>query len=202
MRRHTDRTHPPPTGTWVIDPAHSNVSFVWRRLRLGTMIGRLHCLGVIHLDALPPVGDIQLQQPSGLPILAIALDPASVEPQDADLDTLLCGRNGVDVGRHRWWTLRSEGLEVLSSGNWRVTAILTANGTAGLVELGLEVDSGASDRDRLVMRGRGVLDRRAFGVAKQAAIFNPQFELELALRARRVVTDTGSQRKEQEKVNA
>jgi len=28
----TDRTHPPPPGTWTIDPAHSNVSFVWRRL--------------------------------------------------------------------------------------------------------------------------------------------------------------------------
>jgi polyisoprenoid-binding protein YceI len=55
MSRHTatsepssiaiDRPHPPPTGTWTIDPADSSVTLAWRKLRLWTVTGRLHCLG-------------------------------------------------------------------------------------------------------------------------------------------------------------
>ena len=41
----TDRAHPPPTGTWTIDPAESSVSIAWPKRRLGSITGRLHCLG-------------------------------------------------------------------------------------------------------------------------------------------------------------
>jgi hypothetical protein len=107
--------------------------------------------GVIHLDELPPVGVICFQQPSGLPVLTMALDPASLEPGDADLDAMRCGPEGL---RHRWWTLRSESLEILPTGTWRVMATLTARATAGLVEPRFEVDP-KSSRDVLVLRGRG-----------------------------------------------
>lgn len=60
----TDRSPPGPIGTWTIDHAHSSVSLSWRRLRLGTVTGRLHGLGIIHLDDLPPVGVVRFQQPS------------------------------------------------------------------------------------------------------------------------------------------
>jgi hypothetical protein len=108
----TGQAHPPPTGTWTIDPADSSVWFASRRLRLGTSTGRLHSVGVIHLDELPPVGVIRFQQPSGLPVLTIALDPASIPTHSAVLA-------GPDVGAHskqQWWTLRSESLEILPSG--------------------------------------------------------------------------------------
>jgi hypothetical protein len=134
--------------------------------------GRLHCWGVVHLDDLPPVGVIQFEQPSGLPVLTMALDPASVEL--------------TDVMGHRWWTLRSEGLEVLATGTWRVMATLIANGTPELVELHLEVDPGASGPNRLVLRGGGVLDRRVFGIGNQASILDRRIQLHLAVRARRV----------------
>ena len=96
----TDRSLPGPIGTWTIDHAHSGVALTWRRLRLGTVTGRLHCLGIIHLDDLPPVGVVRFQQPSGLPVLTMALDPASVETGDARLDTRLCGPDAFDVTRH------------------------------------------------------------------------------------------------------
>jgi polyisoprenoid-binding protein YceI len=104
----------------------------------------------------------------------MALDPASVETGDADLDAMLRGPDVVDVMGPRWWTLHSESLEVLPNGTWRVMATLTAKGTAGLVELHLEVDTLASRRDWLVMRGRGVLDRRTFGIGRRAWIFGPR----------------------------
>jgi polyisoprenoid-binding protein YceI len=193
-------SHRCPTGTWTIDPAQSSVSFAWRTLRLGPITGRLHCFGVIHLDDLPPVGVIRFQQPSELPVLTIALDPVGVEPQDADLDAMLDGPEVGDDRRHRWWTLCSESLELLPTGTWRVMATIAANGTPALVELRLEVDPGASSRDWLVLQGRGVLDRRGFGVGKQDWSFDSQIQLELVLRARRAVTATNAQWQEQEKV--
>jgi hypothetical protein len=51
--------------------------------------------------------------------------------------------HGYDVIRHRWWTLRSESLEIMPTGAWRVMATLTAGGTEGLVELRFEIDPGA-----------------------------------------------------------
>jgi polyisoprenoid-binding protein YceI len=188
-----DRPHPPPTGTWTIDPADSHVSLAWRKLRLWTVTGRLHGLGVIHLDDLPPVGVIRFQQRSGLPILTMALEPASVETRDADFAAMLCGLEGSDVLGHRWWTLRSESLEVLPTGTWRVMATLTARGTTGLIELHFEIDPGASDTDWLVLRGRGVLDRRAFGMGKRASIFDPKIQLDLTLHARRAGTHTSTE---------
>jgi polyisoprenoid-binding protein YceI len=128
-----------------------------------------------------------------MPVLTMALDPASVESGDIDLTAMLRGPDVFDVMGHRWWTLRSESLEILPTGTWRVMATLTARGTTGLIELRLEVDPGASGHDWLVLRGRGVLDRRAFGMGKRASIFGPQIELDLTLRARRAGTDTSAE---------
>jgi polyisoprenoid-binding protein YceI len=191
------RSQPSPMGTWTIDPADSTVSFAWPKLRLWTITGQLPCLGVIHLDDLPPVGVIRFQQPSGLPVLTMALDPASMETGDADLDATPCGPDAYDVLRHRWWTLRSESLEVLPGGTWRVMATLTANGTQGLVELRFEIDPETSGHGWLVMRGRGVLDRRAFGMGKRASFLSPTIQLDLTVRARQVETsDTQGQQGE------
>jgi polyisoprenoid-binding protein YceI len=189
-------SHPSPTGTWTIDPADSTVTFAWPKLRLWTITGRLRGLGVIHLDGLPPVGVARFQQPSGLPALTVALDPASVETGDADLDAMLCGPDSFDAVRHRWWTLRSESLEVLPTGTWRVMATLTARGTAALVELRFAVIAGASGPDGLVLCGRGVLDRRAFGIGRQPWSFGPQIRLDLAVRATRAALRTRIGRQE------
>jgi polyisoprenoid-binding protein YceI len=193
-----NRSQPSPTGTWTIDPAHSTVSFTWPKLRLWTITGQLHGMGVIHLDGLPPVGVVRFQQPSGLPILTMTLDPASVETQDADLDAMLRGPDYFDAVRHRWWTLHSESLEVLPTGTWRVMATLTARGTAALVELRFAVIPEASGPDGLVLQGRGVLDRRAFGIGRQASTLGPQLQLDLAVRANRAAIRTRIERQEGE----
>jgi polyisoprenoid-binding protein YceI len=187
------RSYPPPTGTWTINSADTSISLAWRKLWLWTVTGRLPCLDVVHLDDVPPVGVIRVQQPSGLPVRTMALDPLSEETQDPDLDTRLRGPDVLDVMQHRWWTLPNESLEVVPAGALRVMATLTARGTAGLLELRFEVDAGASGPDWPVLRGRGVLDRRALGMGRQASIFDPKIRLDLALRARRVATGISTQ---------
>jgi hypothetical protein len=155
-------------------------------------------LGVIHLDELPPVGTIRFQQPSGHPILTMVFDPASLQTGDADLNAMLGGPDMGAVRRQRWWTLDSQSLEILPSGAWRVMATLTAHSTPGRVELGLEVDPKASGRDWLVLRGRGVLDRRAFATGKWASSFDPTIRLELAVHARRVETHPSTERRQED----
>ena len=190
-----------PTGTWIIDPTLSSVSLAWRKHWLGSFTTRAHCLGVIHLDAPPPVGVVRFEQPSGLPVLTMTLDAASVEPHDADLDAMFGGPDAKNVLRHRWWTLRSESLEILPTGAWRVMVILTANSASGLVELRLEVDPVANHCDWLVLRGHAVLDRHALGIVGAASTLTPS-GLDLSVRATRVVTGTSSDRKQQEKSHA
>jgi polyisoprenoid-binding protein YceI len=189
-------SQPTPTGTWTIDPAASTVSVAWTKLRLWTITGRLHGLGVLQLDELPPVGVIRFQQPSGLPVLTMTLDPASVETGDADLDAMLGGPDYFDAVRHRWWTLRSDSLEVLPGGTWRVMATLTAKGTPALVELRFAANPGASGPDTLVLCGRGVLERRALGIARQPWSLDPQIQLDLVVRANRAATHTRITRQE------
>jgi hypothetical protein len=168
-----------PPGTWTIDPTDSGVMVAWPTLRLWTKTRRLHAFGVIHLDELPPVGAIRFQQPSGLPVLTMALDQATAQ-RAPDLDAM---RGGSDGSGHRWWTLRSQSLEVLPTGTWRIMATLTAGSGATLVELHLEVDPKASRRHVLVRRGRGVLDRRALGLGRRAWGLGPRIQLGLALHA-------------------
>jgi len=171
-----------PPGTWTIDPTDSSVMVAWPTLRLWIKTRRLHAFGIIHLDELPPVGAIRFQQPSGLPVLTMALDQASAQ-RAPDLDAM---RGGSDGSGHRWWTLRSQSLEVLPTGTWRIMATLTAGGGATLVELHLEVDPKASRRHVLVLRGRGVLDRRALGLGRRAWGLGSKIQLGLALHATRV----------------
>jgi hypothetical protein len=166
----TDRSPSGLCGTWTIDPATSIVSFAWRALRRWTITDRWHGVGMIHLDALPAVGVIRFRQPSGLPFLTMASDPTSLEPGAADRQ------------QQWWWRLRSHSLEVLPGGAWRVMATLTTHQTLGLVELRLAVDPEHSRRDRLVLWGRGVLDRRTFPTSKPAWSFDPTIRLDLAAR--------------------
>jgi hypothetical protein len=169
----TDRPRADLGGTWTVDPAISAVASAWRTLGLWTITGRRHCLGVIYLDALPPVGVICFRQPSGLPVLTMALAPGCLEPGDADR-------------QQQWrWRLHSQSLEVLPGGARRVMATLTTHQPLGLVELRLTVDSEHSRRDWLMLLGRGVLDRRAFPHQQPAWSFDPMTRLELAVHAKR-----------------
>jgi polyisoprenoid-binding protein YceI len=194
----TDRSRSSLFGTWTIDPADSVASFARRTLRLRTVTGRSSCSGQIHLDELPPVGVIRFEQPSSLPVLTMALDPASLKTGAAELNALLWGWGVGAVRRQRCWTLHSRSLEILSRGAWRVMATLTTHRTPRLVELRLEADPKQSRRDRLVLRGRGVLDRRAVATGKWASSLDPTIRLELAIHARRAPIHPSTWRNEGE----
>jgi hypothetical protein len=64
--------------------------------------------------------------------------------------------------------------------------LTAADRTPEPVELRIAVDPKQSRRDWLVLRGRGVLDRRALATGKWASSLDPTIRLELAVHARRV----------------
>jgi hypothetical protein len=70
-------------------------------------------------------------------------------------------------------------------------ATLTTHRILELVELRIEVDPEHSCGDWLVLRGRGVLDRRALAIGKRAWSFDPTIRLELAVHARRAGKNQG-----------
>ena len=69
---------------------------------------------------------------------------------------------------------------------WRIMVTLTTHQTLGLVELRLAVDPEHSRRDWLVLRGRGVLERRALPTSRPAWSFDQMTRLELAVHAKRM----------------
>jgi hypothetical protein len=167
-----DRSPADLRGTWTIDPAISAGSVAWRTLGLWTVTGRRHCVGVIHLDALPAVAVVCFEQPSGLPVLTMALAPAGLEPGAADRQQQ-CWRLTARAWRscpvasggswppspptRRWdWWSRA----------WRSTPS-TAAGTGWCCG------------------GGGVLDRRFFPTSRPPWSFGPMPRLELAVHARR-----------------
>lgn len=110
----TERPPPGPIGTWTIDHTHSSVALTWRKPRLGTVIGRLHCLGIVHVAVLPPVGVVRFDRPSALPVLTMATltargTTALVEP-----------RFEVEASDPDWLVLRGRGVldrQTLGLGN-------------------------------------------------------------------------------------
>jgi hypothetical protein len=109
---------------------------------------------------------------------------------------MLRGPDYFDAVRHRWWTLRSDSLEVLPTGTWRVMATLTARGTTALVELRFAVLLGASGPDGLVLRGCS--SDAPSASAGRASTFDPQIQLDLAVRANRAAIRTRIKRQEGE----
>jgi polyisoprenoid-binding protein YceI len=174
------------SGTWTIDPANSVISLEWRE-PVRTITGRLRGLGVIHVDELPLEGSTRFQQPSGLPVLTMTLDPASVETQDPGLNAMLRGADYFDAKRHPLWTLRSESLEISPDGTWHVVATLTIRGFSSAIGLHFDVDYEASSVDGLVMRGQGVLDRQTAGIGKHTPMLGADIHLNLAILARRAM---------------
>lgn len=190
-----DRSDPLPPGTWTIDPADSSVSFTWRTLRLWTRTGRLRGLGLIHLDELPPVGAIRFQQPSGLPVLTMALEPASVKTQAADLDATGAGPDDlrptvVDAAQRKPGGPAHRHLAGHGDPHQRPGQLRPGRAAP-------EVDQPASRRQLLVLTGKGTLDRQAVGVGRRAPIVGPRIQLDLAMHATRMGTASPLRNKRQ-----
>ena len=117
------------TGTWVIDPVHSEVGFSVRHLMLSKVRGRFAKFeGRIVTPDNPLDANVEA-----------TIDLSSIDTNNADRDAHLRSADFFDVERHPLMTYRSTGVRVGEDG-YVVDGELSLHGITRAVPLALQVE--------------------------------------------------------------
>jgi len=116
------------TGTWVIDPSHSEVSFSVRHLMVSKVRGRFARFSGELMTGDDPVDSS----------VEATVDIASIDTNSEDRDAHLRSPDFLDVESYPWLTYRSTGVRADGDG-WVVDGELTLHGVTRSVPLALEV---------------------------------------------------------------
>jgi polyisoprenoid-binding protein YceI len=114
-------------GTWVIDPAHSEVGFVVRHMMVSKVKGRF-----TKVDGTITVADDVLQSS-----VEATIDAASIDTRDENRDAHLRSADFFDVEQYPTLTFRSTGLRA-DGDDFVLEGDLTIHGTTRPVSLALE----------------------------------------------------------------
>jgi len=145
------------TGTWDLDPSHSDVAFSVRHLMLSKVRGRFGSFSGSFVTAEDPV-DSHVEA---------VVDLSSIDTNSADRDAHLRSADFFDVEQHPTMSYRSTGIR--ANGNeWVVDGELTLHGITLPVPLQLEVhgflpDSPFGDT-RVGFTATGEINRDDFGI--------------------------------------
>lgn len=158
----TSTTTLPATGTWAIDPSHSEVGFTVRHLGISKTRGRFAAFA----------GDVVVAERAEDSRVTVTIDPASVDTKDAGRDEHLRGADFFGVGEHPTWTFVTTSV-VPSGGRWAVTGDLTIAGVTRPVVLDTEVVGLATDpwgNERVGFQASTEVNREDFGLTWNAAL--------------------------------
>lgn len=142
-----------PTGTYTVDPAHSNVGFEVRHMGIATVRGRFGKFqGTI--DA---TGDA--------PALSGSVEVATVDTGDANRDGHLQSPEFFDVAQHPQITFRSKAARLGEAGQIELDGEITIKGITRPITLAGEIAENGRDpwgNERIGLELAGVIDRREF----------------------------------------
>jgi len=144
-------------GTWILDPAHSEVSFSVRHLMVSKVRGAFTTF-----DGFITVGDDPLQSK-----VEANIDLASVDTRDARRDTHLRSADFFDVDKYPQMTYRSTGVRHDGGDRYIVTGELSLHGVTREVDLVLEPNGVSADPwggTRAGFSASAEINRRDFGV--------------------------------------
>ncbi len=149
----------PAKGTYVIDPAHTEVGFIARHL-IGTKVrGRFTEV----------TGTFTVADPVENSTLDAVVQAASIHTNQAQRDDHLRTNDFLDVPNHPTLTFRSTGLKHAQGSEWVLAGDLTIRGVTKNVELNLEfLGEGPSMQEGktvVAFTASGEIDRRDFGVS-------------------------------------
>jgi polyisoprenoid-binding protein YceI len=150
------------TGTWVLDPSHSEVGFSVRHLMVSKVRGRVTRFeGTFTTDPAPLAS-----------ALSATVDLSSIDTGDAGRDEHLRSPDFLDVERHPTLSYRSTGLRH-DGDDFFVDGELSLHGVTKAVPLRLEVhgfqDSPFGDT-RAGFTASTEVDRRDFGIEFNAPL--------------------------------
>jgi polyisoprenoid-binding protein YceI len=148
----------PRTGTYVIDPAHTEVGFVARHL-IGTKVrGRFTEVSGTFTVADNPEDST----------LSAEVQAASIHTNQSMRDDHLRSNDFLDVPNHPTLTVKSTGLRRVDDTHWVLTADLTIRGVTKSVDFDLEfLGEGPSMQEGktvVAFEATAKIDRRDFGV--------------------------------------
>src|SRR5579871_3358534 len=148
----------PRTGTYVIDPAHTEVGFVARHL-IGTKVrGRFAEFS----------GTFTVAEKIEDSTLEATVQAASIHTNQSMRDDHLRTNDFLDIENHPTLTLKSTGLRRVDDTQWILTADLTIRGVTKSVDFELEyLGEGPSMQEGktvVAFSAKADIDRRDFGV--------------------------------------
>ena len=149
----------PKAGTYVVDPAHTEVGFIARHL-IGTKVrGRFtEVSGTFTIAENPEDSTLEAE-----------VQAASIHTNQSMRDDHLRSNDFLDVPNHPILTLKSTGLRRVDDTNWVLTGDLTIRGVTKSVDFDLEfLGEGPSMQEGktvVAFEATAEIDRRDFGVS-------------------------------------
>jgi len=152
-----------PTGTWVIDPAHSQVGFAVKHMGIATVRGEF-----TEFEGALEIGDdLTGARAHG------TVKTASVDTRQPQRDADLRSANFLDADQYPELRFESTGIEALDDGELRITGKLTIHGVTNDIVLHAEVqgtDIDPSGNERVGLEITGELSRSAYGMKFNQAL--------------------------------
>jgi polyisoprenoid-binding protein YceI len=149
----------PKAGTYVVDPAHTEVGFIARHL-IGTKVrGRFtEVSGTFTVAENPEDSTLEAE-----------VQAASIHTNQSMRDDHLRTNDFLDVANHPTLTLRSTSVKRVRENHWILTADLTIRGVTRPVDFDLEfLGEGSSMQEGktvVAFEATAEIDRRDFGVS-------------------------------------
>jgi polyisoprenoid-binding protein YceI len=125
----------PPSGTWRIDPSHSEIQFFVRHMMIAKVRGRFREFeGTIHIGDRPEDSRVD-----------IVIEAASIDTRDRTRDEHLRSADFLDVERHPELRFASTSVQADDKDRWHVTGDLTVRDVTRPVVLDVEYDGALVD---------------------------------------------------------
>jgi polyisoprenoid-binding protein YceI len=143
--------------TWTIDPSHTQIEFSVRHMGLSTVRGRFNDFG----------GTVTTDERGVPTAVAVDLETASIDTNNADRDAHLRSGDFFDADAHPTIAFRSTAVRALAGGDFEVVGDLTMQGVTRSVSLSAEVGEPIRDPWGQLRRAAvvgGKLNRKDFGL--------------------------------------
>ena len=150
------------TGTWVIDPSHSEAGFTTRHAGIAKVRGSVAITE----------GTIVVGEDLTTSSVTAVLDPATIDTRDANRDGHLRSADFFDTESFPTWTFVSTSVSAKGD-DYVVTGDLTIHGVTKTVELDLEFNGTATDpfgNARAGFSASTEISRKDFGLTWNAAL--------------------------------
>lgn len=143
------------SGTYSVDPAHSNVGFAVKHMGIATVRGSFKKF------------EGTVEAVDGSLTLSGSVEVASVDTGDENRDGHLQSPEFFDVAQHPQITFTSSGAEAAEDGRIKLAGEITIKGVTKPIELVGEIGENGQDpwgNERLGFEVEGTIDRREFGL--------------------------------------